>query len=329
MAYYKMVYLANRFPTECGGWGVADDPDAPLRINSIQLTEQRASAASIKFDAADINRWKDEKVAEGKDFEQFGRVWVHTHPGNTVHPSSDDVESFESIVRHQVSTNELAAAILPASEIPNLPEPWAIMVIVGTQGALHAEIGFIWHGEFMRHIIQISSKWDDTTTTGWDAAYEANVSKFTYQTKHHQSHFPTSSDTTDHNRPGKVYDPGESPDAKKGGESKAGEKKKGNAAAESTEGAQEEGGETVDWDALPERDWQNEIDKRRAFDEPLDDISDVQKVMLTRKHLHEKGHLIGLGAPDILSMSPCELLNWADFIGEEIDTALLFEDSAP
>jgi hypothetical protein len=65
-----------------------------LLIEDIRLVKQSCSLATVKFDDDSVADFFDEQVDFGLAPERFGRIWVHTHPGNSPVPSSTDEETF-------------------------------------------------------------------------------------------------------------------------------------------------------------------------------------------------------------------------------------------
>ena len=92
-AWAKLVWLRDRGPTEIGGFGIAPSDD-PLLIEDIRLVKQTTTLVSVAFDDESVADLFDELVDEGLRPEQFARVWIHTHPGDSAHPSGVDEETF-------------------------------------------------------------------------------------------------------------------------------------------------------------------------------------------------------------------------------------------
>jgi hypothetical protein len=65
-----------------------------LLIEDIRLVEQSCSLVTVKFDDESVADFFDEQVDSGLAPERFGRIWVHTHPGNSPVPSSTDEGTF-------------------------------------------------------------------------------------------------------------------------------------------------------------------------------------------------------------------------------------------
>ena len=91
-AWAKLLYLRDRGQTEVGGFGIAAGDDL-LRIEDVQLVRQVSSVASVVFDDEAVADFFDRQVDEGRRPQQFGRIWIHTHPGDCPQPSMTDEES--------------------------------------------------------------------------------------------------------------------------------------------------------------------------------------------------------------------------------------------
>ena len=90
-AWAKLLYLRDLGPTEVGGFGIARADDL-LRIEDVYLVRQRCTPVSVAFDDEAVATFFDEQVDRGLRPEQFGRIWIHTHPGDYAAPSWVDEE---------------------------------------------------------------------------------------------------------------------------------------------------------------------------------------------------------------------------------------------
>lgn len=93
-AWAKLCYLRDLGSTEVGAFGIAD-ADNLLRVQEIQLVQQRCTTVTVKFDDTAVADFFDAQVDQGRRPEQFGRIWIHTHPGNCPRPSSVDRRTFQ------------------------------------------------------------------------------------------------------------------------------------------------------------------------------------------------------------------------------------------
>jgi proteasome lid subunit RPN8/RPN11 len=92
-----------------------------LVIEDIHLVQQVCTAVTVKFRDASVADHFDRCVDQGLLPEQFGRIWIHTHPGNSARPSSTDEETF---------ARSFGAA------------DWSVMFIVASGGQTYARLHF-------------------------------------------------------------------------------------------------------------------------------------------------------------------------------------------
>ncbi len=88
-AWAKLLFLRDLGDTEVGGFGVASAEDL-LLVEDVKLVRQTCTGASVAFDDASVADFFGEQVDRGVKPERFGRIWVHTHPGNWADPSTID-----------------------------------------------------------------------------------------------------------------------------------------------------------------------------------------------------------------------------------------------
>jgi hypothetical protein len=119
-AWAKLLYLRDAGTTEIGGFGISAQGDL-LLVEDVQLVRQDADWASVVFDDSAVADFYEEQVAGGRAPSEFGRVWIHTHPGNSPQPSGMDEETF-------------------ARAFGNCN--WSVMLIVARGGATYARIAF-------------------------------------------------------------------------------------------------------------------------------------------------------------------------------------------
>ena len=119
-AWAKLLHLRDLGGTEVGGFGVSS-PDNLLLVEDVQLVQQQCTPVTVKFDDSSVADYFDAQVDSGRTPEQFGRIWVHTHPGNSPHPSCTDEETF--------------ARCFGSAD-------WAMMFIVARGGQTYARLRF-------------------------------------------------------------------------------------------------------------------------------------------------------------------------------------------
>src|SRR5439155_22544981 len=92
-AWAKLLYLRDLGETEVGGFGVSRPGDL-LLVEDVHLVRQECSPMTVKFDDESVADYFDAQVDVGRTPEEFARVWIHTHPGDSPYPSSTDEETF-------------------------------------------------------------------------------------------------------------------------------------------------------------------------------------------------------------------------------------------
>jgi hypothetical protein len=82
---------------------------------------QACDWASVQFDDESVADYFDRQVDLGRTPEEFGRVWVHTHPGASAQPSATDEATFQRVFGSC---------------------HWAVMFILARSGASYARLSF-------------------------------------------------------------------------------------------------------------------------------------------------------------------------------------------
>jgi proteasome lid subunit RPN8/RPN11 len=92
-AWSKLRYLRDYGATEIGAFAICPADDL-LYVEDIRLVRQCCSAVSVAFEDTAVAEFFDELVDVGRRPEQFARIWVHTHPGESAQPSQVDEATF-------------------------------------------------------------------------------------------------------------------------------------------------------------------------------------------------------------------------------------------
>jgi len=119
-AWLKWLFLAHAGPTEIGAFGLSAEDD-PLRVEDLIVVKQSASAVTVAFDDTAVAELFDGMADAGIPPKRFARIWLHTHPGASVTPSSVDEETFTRVFGHC---------------------DWAVMGILGKTGRVSARLRF-------------------------------------------------------------------------------------------------------------------------------------------------------------------------------------------
>ena len=119
-AWAKLLYLRDSGDSEVGGFGISAAGDL-LFVEDIELVRQVCTGVSVCFDDQAVADFFDRQVDQGRRPEQFGRAWVHTHPGNSAQPSQTDEETFARVFGRT---------------------DWAVMFILACSGQSYARLRF-------------------------------------------------------------------------------------------------------------------------------------------------------------------------------------------
>jgi proteasome lid subunit RPN8/RPN11 len=119
-AWAKLLFVRDCGSTEVGGFGITPTDDL-LYVEDLRLVQQTCTAVSVAFDDTSVAEFFEEQVDEGRRPEQFARIWIHTHPGESAQPSQVDEETFERV--------------FGACD-------WAVMFIISREGKTYSRLRF-------------------------------------------------------------------------------------------------------------------------------------------------------------------------------------------
>jgi len=156
-AWAKLNYLRDLGTTEVGGFAISSMED-PLSITDICLVKQTCSSASIKFDDEDVANFFEDCVDEGLHPQEFGRIWVHTHPGSLITPSSTDEETFQ---KTWGNCN------------------WAVMFILAQSGACSAHLQYLQPKHRVKIDVEIdyTKEFSGSNRAAWQDEYKKYVTQ--------------------------------------------------------------------------------------------------------------------------------------------------------
>ncbi len=117
-AWAKLLFLRDAGPTEVGGFGITNADDL-LFIKDFVLIEQHCTEVTVEFEDSAVADFFDGQIDLRRKPDQFARIWIHTHPGDSPRPSSVDVETFERVFGNC---------------------DWAVMFIIAQGGKTYAEL---------------------------------------------------------------------------------------------------------------------------------------------------------------------------------------------
>jgi proteasome lid subunit RPN8/RPN11 len=155
-AWAKLLYFRDIGRTEISGFGITPADD-PLYVEDFVTIKQETTVASISLDDDSVSKFFDDMVDLGKRPAQFGRIWIHTHPGNSPSPSYVDEETF--------------ARAFGCCD-------YAIMMIVAMGGSTYARLRFN-VGPKADVVIPVqvdySKKFPGSDPGAWETEYDANI----------------------------------------------------------------------------------------------------------------------------------------------------------
>jgi len=105
---------------EVGGFGITEAEDL-LFVTDFTLLKQKVTAVTISFEDESVADFFENQVEVGRTPEQFARIWLHTHPGDSPEPSCTDESTFDRVFG---SCN------------------WSVMAIVAQNGNTYARLHF-------------------------------------------------------------------------------------------------------------------------------------------------------------------------------------------
>jgi hypothetical protein len=120
LAWLKLLFFCHAGPSEVGGFGVAAVDDL-LHVEDFITVRQEATSLGVRFVDDAVADYFDRCVDAGLQPQRFSRVWCHTHPGDSPHPSLTDEDTFARCFG---------------------PCDWAVMFILSRTGRTYARLAF-------------------------------------------------------------------------------------------------------------------------------------------------------------------------------------------
>lgn len=154
-AWAKLLFLRDYGETEVGGFGIC--PNHPLIVEDIGLVNQTCSWASVSFHDDSVADFFEIQVANGLVPEQFARVWIHTHPGESADPSCVDERTFSRVFG---KTN------------------WAVMAILARDGETYGRLrlnGNPIQDSLMDVEVDFNTAFAGSQFEAWESEYLENV----------------------------------------------------------------------------------------------------------------------------------------------------------
>ena len=139
-----------------GGFGITK-PDDLLFVEDFVAVKQQVTCVSVKFDDEAVANFFEDQVDLGRRPEEFARIWLHSHPGDSPGPSGTDDETF--------------ARVFGSCE-------WALMFIVAQNDKSYAKLSFnVGPGGQVLIPVEVDYGEDfgPSNRELWDVEYTANV----------------------------------------------------------------------------------------------------------------------------------------------------------
>ncbi|GAJ02598.1 unnamed protein product, partial [marine sediment metagenome] len=155
-AWTKLLHFRDKSDNEVGGFGITGLDDL-LFVKEFVTVKQEVTCVSVKFDDEAVADFFDTQVDLGRKPEQFARLWLHSHPGDSAGPSSIDEETFQRV--------------FGACQ-------WAVMFVIAQNNNTHARLSFnVGPGGqvLIPTEIDYSEDFGGSDRELWDAEYAANV----------------------------------------------------------------------------------------------------------------------------------------------------------
>jgi hypothetical protein len=158
-AWAKLECIRDLGDTEVGGFGIASDDD-PMCIVDIALIKQQCTGSTVEFDDIGVADYFDDCIDAELHPEQFGRVWIHTHPYGCHKPSMTDEKTFEKCFGGC---------------------DWAVMYILSKDGTDYCALQYnkipSHRVELRRAVIDFSIPFQQSEYAMWKEEYDEMVTK--------------------------------------------------------------------------------------------------------------------------------------------------------
>jgi len=157
-AWAKLLFMRDMTDNEVGGFGVTEADDL-LFVTNFALVKQKVTAVSVSFDDEAVANFFEDQVDASRKPEQFARIWLHTHPGDSPQPSCTDESTFQRVFGSC---------------------DWSIMAIVAQDGSTYARLRFNAGpgGEMKIPVcVDYSCEFDAADFEIWQQQYMANVTE--------------------------------------------------------------------------------------------------------------------------------------------------------
>ncbi len=155
-AWAKLVFFRDCGETEIGGFGITSKA-SPLLVTDFVTVSQETTPCSVCFDDEAVADFFEDQVDAGRTPAEFGRIWLHTHPGESPTPSGTDEQTFARVFGRC---------------------DWSVMFIMARDGKCYARLHFSAgpEGDVMLLVKQdFASPFPAADHEGWGCEFLANI----------------------------------------------------------------------------------------------------------------------------------------------------------
>lgn len=157
-AWAKLVFMRDITDNEIGGFGITK-PDDLLFVTDLVLVRQKVTVVSVSFEDSSVADFFEQQVELKRKPEQFARIWLHTHPGDSPNPSMTDEETFDRVFGSC---------------------DWSVMFILAQDGSSYARLHFKAGpgGDLKLPVyVDYGHEFDAADFKSWAEQYKANIIK--------------------------------------------------------------------------------------------------------------------------------------------------------
>ena len=160
-AWAKLLYFRDKTDNEVGGFGITQ-PEDLLCVTDFLTVQQQVTGISVKFDDEAVADFFDTQVDLDRKPEQFARIWLHSHPGDSPEPSVIDEDTFQRVFGGC---------------------QWAVMFVVAQDNKTYAKLNFNIgpRGQVLIPAeVDYSLDFGPSNQEAWDTEYKTNIKSTTW-----------------------------------------------------------------------------------------------------------------------------------------------------
>jgi proteasome lid subunit RPN8/RPN11 len=155
-AYSKLLCMRDLGPTEVAGYGITATKD-PLLVTDFVLVKQKCNPIHFELDPEDNAEHTERMMDIGVPPWACMNLLIHSHPGNSPHPSANDEENFKEAFSH-----------------PN----WAIMLIIAKDGSTYCRLKMN-TAPGVEKLLKVTVDWSvpfgSSNAKAWEEEYNTKV----------------------------------------------------------------------------------------------------------------------------------------------------------